>query len=83
MPTYEYRCAECGETDEIEARMGWAPESIECLMCGGRMTRTFSGQHIQFRGEGFVITEERSRRGMHGEGSVIHGTGRYAGATRE
>ena len=78
MPTYEYRCAECNATEAITRRMGKAPKSLQCLKCGARMGRTFSGQSIQFRGEGFVCTDERSRSGIHGEGSVIHKTGRYA-----
>lgn len=60
--------------------MGEAPKTVLCRECPGRMTRAISLSRLHFRGKGFVITDERSRRGIHGEGSVLHGTGRYAKA---
>lgn len=40
---YCYRCPECGPFD-IEARMGKAPEALECDTCGGTCERDFAAE---------------------------------------
>ena len=42
MPAYDYRCGECGETFELIARMGQAPETPPCPKDdGGAGARVF------------------------------------------
>jgi putative FmdB family regulatory protein len=36
MPTYEFRCKECGEQFEIECHMDEREEKAVCPKCGGR-----------------------------------------------
>lgn len=38
MPTYVYRCNECSELTEVEAKMGHAPKRIQCSACASRKT---------------------------------------------
>ena len=48
MPTYEYRCQECGHDVEAFQNMGDAPLT-ECPQCGGNLQRLITG------GSGFVL----------------------------
>jgi|YelNatPaOPRAMG01_1025707.scaffolds.fasta_scaffold26639_2 putative FmdB family regulatory protein len=36
MPTYEYRCADCGERFEITCRMSEREQLAVCPKCGSR-----------------------------------------------
>jgi putative FmdB family regulatory protein len=60
MPTYEYRCKECGKLFEKFQRMTEAPVS-ECPFCGGKTERLISpGAGFIFKGSGFYATDYRS-----------------------
>ena len=60
MPTYEYRCPECGHEFERFQRMSDEPVA-ECPECGAAAERLISsGAGLLFKGEGFYITENRS-----------------------
>lgn len=60
MPTYEYRCPECGNDFEKFQRMSDEP-GAECPACGARATRRLSaGAGFLFKGSGFYITDYRS-----------------------
>ena len=60
MPTYEYRCENCG--DEFEEYQSIKAEPLtECRICGGRVERLISaGGGLIFKGSGFYITDYRS-----------------------
>ena len=58
MPTYQYRCAECG--NDYEAREGFdAPAVQACPRCGGRAKRVYSAPPIVFKGAGWYVTDSR------------------------
>ena len=60
MPTYEYKCRDCGEKfDEIQ-KMTDLPVS-KCPSCGGPVDRIISGgSGMLFKGKGFHVTDYRS-----------------------
>lgn len=60
MPTYEYRCGDCGRNFELFQRMSDDPRA-PCPECGSRAERLISGgAGLLFKGEGFYITDYRS-----------------------
>jgi putative FmdB family regulatory protein len=59
MPTYEYRCAECGNEFEQFGRMSDPPVQ-ECPNCHAQAQRKISGgAGLVFKGSGFYITDYR------------------------
>lgn len=60
MPTYEYRCHDCGRDFDLFQRMSDKPGAT-CPDCGARAERLISGgAGLLFKGEGFYITDYRS-----------------------
>ncbi len=60
MPTYEYRCDECGCEFEVFQKMSDTP-GAPCPACGQDARRLISGGGgLLFKGEGFYITDYRS-----------------------
>jgi putative FmdB family regulatory protein len=59
MPTYEYRCPECGNEFEKFGRMSDPPVQ-ECPRCHAEAQRKISGgAGLVFKGSGFYITDYR------------------------
>lgn len=57
MPTYEYRCPECGTDFEKFQKMSDEPVA-ECPSCGAAAQRRLSGgAGLLFKGSGFYITD--------------------------
>jgi putative FmdB family regulatory protein len=60
MPTYHYRCTQCGHEFEEFQKITDEPLS-KCPKCGGLPQRLISGgAGLLFKGEGFYITDNRS-----------------------
>ncbi|MDE2874032.1 MAG: zinc ribbon domain-containing protein [Gemmatimonadota bacterium] len=60
MPTYDYRCRECGRDFEVFQRMSDKP-GASCPGCGNAAERLISGgAGFLFKGDGFYITDYRS-----------------------
>lgn len=58
MPTYQYRCRECG--DELEAFQKFTdPALTECPSCTGELRKVFSAVGVVFKGSGFYATDSR------------------------
>jgi putative FmdB family regulatory protein len=58
MPTYEYRCKDCG--DELEAVQGFHDNPLtECPTCGGPLRKKFGSVGISFKGSGFYKNDSR------------------------
>jgi putative FmdB family regulatory protein len=58
MPTYEYRCRECGEPLEVVQSFSDDPLT-ECPACGGPLRKVFNSVGISFKGSGFYKTDSR------------------------
>jgi putative FmdB family regulatory protein len=59
MPTYEYRCPECGTDFEKFQKMSDEPVA-DCPSCGAKAQRRLSaGAGLLFKGSGFYITDYR------------------------
>jgi putative FmdB family regulatory protein len=56
MPTYEYRCRDCGHTFEIVQRMSDEALTV-CPDCGGELRKVFAPPAIAFKGSGFYATD--------------------------
>jgi len=61
MPTYAYKCRDCGHTFDIVQKMTEDTLAI-CPRCGGRLRKIFAAPAIAFKGSGFYATD-------HGKGS--------------
>ena len=58
MPTYSYKCTECGHAFEIH--QAFSDNALtSCPECGGKLRKVFSAVGIQFKGEGFYHTDSR------------------------
>jgi putative FmdB family regulatory protein len=62
MPTYEYRCAKCGEHLEVFQSFSEAPLTKHAH-CGGRLAKVLSPAGIVLKGSGFYKTDSRSGNG--------------------
>lgn len=51
MPRYDYECPE-GHVEEIQAKIGQAPDHIECFKCDKTMRRSFRNLNVAGRVEG-------------------------------
>jgi putative FmdB family regulatory protein len=56
MPTYGYRCSNCGHEFEIQQRMSDAPLKV-CPKCQGKLTKILYPVGISFKGSGFYTTD--------------------------
>ena len=61
MPTYEYRCSDCGHQFEIYRGIDEDPLTV-CERCGGRLRKVFHPAGIVFKGSGFYATDSRSTK---------------------
>ena len=56
MPTYEYKCRDCG--NEFELRQGFDSEpTIDCPSCGHIATRLISSVPVIFKGSGWYVND--------------------------
>ncbi len=68
MPTYVYRCDQCG--DVIERRQSFQdPPLTQCEACHGRLQRVLQPVGIIFKGSGFYSTDYRAGASSSTNGS--------------
>ena len=58
MPTYEYRCTDCGEHTEAFQKMSDAP-LVKCPKCGHETLKRLvsGGAGVIYKGEGWYVTD--------------------------
>ena len=56
MPTYGYRCSNCGHEFEIQQRMSDQPLKA-CPKCEGKLSKILYPVGISFKGSGFYTTD--------------------------
>ena len=59
MPTYEYRCKDCGENLEVVQSFSDDPLTV-CPRCEGTLKKVFNSPGISFKGSGFYKNDSRS-----------------------
>lgn len=61
MPTYQYRCRDCGE--DLEVVQSFSDDALTtCPTCGGSLRKVFSAVGISFKGSGFYANDARGSR---------------------
>lgn len=60
MPTYEYKCPNCGNDFEVFQSMHDAPVT-KCEKCGGTVQKVFGGAGIIFKGSGFYVNDYKNK----------------------
>jgi putative FmdB family regulatory protein len=75
MPTYEYRCKDCGEHLEVVQSFRDDPLT-ECPRCSGDLKKVFQPIGIAFKGTGFYRNDARSK-----SSSSTSSTGSSAGSS--
>ncbi|KYK03106.1 FmdB family transcriptional regulator [Micrococcus luteus] len=65
MPTYAYRCKDCGHAfDVVQA---FTDDALtECPACGGVLRKQYGSVGVSFKGSGFYRTDSRSGTGSAG-----------------
>jgi putative FmdB family regulatory protein len=59
MPTYQYRCTDCGE--DLEAVQKFSDAALTtCPTCGGQLRKVFNAVGVVFKGSGFYRTDSRT-----------------------
>jgi len=56
MPLYEYQCQKCGSLFEIIHKVDDPPPKA-CAKCGGLLNKRLSAPAIQFKGNGWYVTD--------------------------
>ena len=66
MPTYDYRCKDCGHRFEAFQSMKDDPLT-ECPVCNGAVERLIGGgAGLVFKGSGFYITDYKNKKNKNG-----------------
>ena len=84
MPTYEYRCKDCGH--QFDAVQSFTDDALtECPSCGGPLKKVFGNVGIAFKGSGFYKTDSRSgaSSGSSSSSSSSSGDGDSSGSSSD
>ncbi|MCG8457677.1 MAG: hypothetical protein MI919_15485 [Holophagales bacterium] len=83
MPIYEYRCQSCHAYTEELQKMADPPLEV-CGECGGSLKRLISAPAVQFKGEGWYVTDYAGKGkkagGEKGSDSESKSEGKESGA---
>jgi len=60
MPIFEFRCKKCNAHLEVYKKFS-AKSPSKCQKCGGRLEKVVSAPAIQFKGEGWYVTDYASK----------------------
>lgn len=66
MPLYEYQCLNCSAVCEILQKAGDQPPA-SCGACGGPMKKRITAPAIQFKGNGWYITDYAQKHTPSGD----------------
>jgi putative FmdB family regulatory protein len=65
VPTYQYRCTECGRELEVVQKFT-DPALTECEECRGALRKVYNAVGVVFKGSGFYRTDSRKADGAAG-----------------
>ena len=72
MPTYQYRCTECGH--DLEAVQKFTDAALtECPNCRGQLRKVFNAVGVVFKGSGFYRTDSRKSDEAKANGNGSNG----------
>lgn len=74
MPTYQYRCTNCGRELEVVQKFS-DPSLTECPECAGALKKVFNAVGVVFKGSGFYRTDSRSGNSIDAKSSSSTGSG--------
>ncbi len=60
MPTYQYRCTQCGTELEVVQKFS-DPALTVCPECEGALRKVYSAVGVVFKGSGFYATDNRTK----------------------
>jgi putative FmdB family regulatory protein len=79
MPTYSYRCTECGNAFDVH--QAFTDDALTtCEVCGGTLRKLFNTIGVTFNGSGFYRTDSRAGTGGSGRADASGGGSSSAGA---
>ncbi len=74
MPTYSYRCTECGEAFDIQ--QAFTDDTLTvCPNCGGALRKLFNTVGVSFNGSGFYRNDSRAKPPSEGGSSSDSSSG--------
>jgi len=56
MPIYEYKCEQCGKTEEVLQKISEAPLTT-CEHCSGKLHKLISHSAFHLKGSGWYVTD--------------------------
>ena len=74
MPTYEYKCTECGHQFDAQQKFSDDPLQV-CPKCQGKLRKVFHPAGVIFKGSGFYTTDYKGSGKESGKGSSDNGSG--------
>ena len=80
MPTYAYRCADCGHAFDTYQQFSEAALT-ECPESGGTLRKVFGSLGVTFSGSGFYRTDSRSESKPSGSASGSSSSGASSSAS--
>jgi putative FmdB family regulatory protein len=73
MPTYQYRCTECGH--DLEAVQKFSDAALtECPVCHGQLRKVYNAVGVVFKGSGFYRTDSRKTSSENGSSEAASGS---------
>ena len=82
MPTYQYRCTDCGQ--DLEAVQKFSDAALtECPNCGGSLRKLFNAVGVVFKGSGFYRTDSRTTKGDGDGGGTDKSEGKDSTGAKE
>jgi putative FmdB family regulatory protein len=82
VPTYEYRCKDCG--DQLEVVQSFTDDSLTtCESCGGSLRKVFGNVGIAFKGTGFYKNDSRGKAASSSSSNGDKATTDSSSATKD
>lgn len=81
MPTYQYRCVDCGS--ELETVQKFSDPSLtDCPECDGTLRKVYSAVGVVFKGSGFYATDNRTKGKTAAATSASSGSSEKSGSDK-